>query len=157
MWFGKKSSARDRRILPMSKALNCATLWTMFKQVSTTNRMWLIEILWLLLLRQMHHQPRKPVHVLVKENFSRVLEQKMGCLSSARATWGCPYQQGHPQQPSDEKQEQAEKAQKHTATETFCRGSRLKHYVFNINKCSSQRNCYGNFNSLIPSAFLTFK
>lgn len=31
MWFGKKSSARDRRILLMSKALNCATLWTMFK------------------------------------------------------------------------------------------------------------------------------
>lgn len=31
MWFGKKSSATDRRILLMSKALNHATLWTMFK------------------------------------------------------------------------------------------------------------------------------
>lgn len=155
MWFGKKSSVKDRRILLMSKALNCATLWTMFK-TGVNHKQDVTHWDFVASAPEADASSSKKASSHVGErNFSRVLEQKMGCLLSARATWGCPYQQTistHQTRNRTSRQGSEAQLQKLSAQAVI-----LSIMSLTLAKCSSQRNCYTNFNSLIPSVFLTFK
>lgn len=149
MWFGKKSSSRDRRILLLSKALNCATLWTMFK-TGVNHKQDVTH--WYFVASA----PEADTSSFKKAS-SHVGERNFQHGSPAEAGMSVPTSRDTHSNHQTRYRNKQTRLRRTQLQKLSAQAVILSIMSLTLTKCTSEGNCYGNFDSLISSAFLTFK